>query len=105
MLRLTATSGMTPMPRSAATDSIHSSKFEVSTTVFGPSPAGHDQGPVVPLVVLTTSGSSGISAQSNSDRLANSECTEHTATRDSLNKCTIRTAVDVTCPRTTATST
>jgi hypothetical protein len=60
---------------------------------------------VVPLAVLTTNGHRGTSAQSNSDLSARGEWAEHTATRDSLNRCTTRTAVDVTCPRTTATST
>ena len=54
------------MPRSAATDSSHSSKFLVSTTRLGPAPGGQDHGPVVPLSVLTTSGQSGTSAQSSS---------------------------------------
>src|SRR6516165_10823469 len=105
MLRLTATSGITPMPRSAATDSIHSSKLLVSTMVFGPAPTGHDHGPVVPLVTLTTNGQRGTSAQSSSDLFARRELTEHTASRDSLNRCTTRTVPEVSCPRTTATST
>src|SRR6202012_3818232 len=51
---------------------------------------------------LTTSGHRGTSAQSNSVLSARRELTEHTATRDSLNKCTIRTVADGTSPRTTA---
>lgn len=73
MLRRIATSGITPTPLSAATDSIHSSKFVVSTTVSGPEPAGQDHGPVVPLATLTTSGHRGTSAQSNSDLSARGE--------------------------------
>jgi hypothetical protein len=104
MLRRIATSGTTPIPRSAAMDSIHSSKFGVSITVSGPCPAGQDHGPVVPLTMLTTSGQRGISRQSSSSRRASADFTEHTATRLSSNRCTTRTVEDLTWPRTSATS-